>query len=164
MKKTFAAVFAVTLSFAALPMMAKADSVTLEAAPYYSGAGGGEFTAITSPGSFLGNYSSLATSGGGFETFCLETGIHVALGSTYTYTLGLKTTPLSPVVPSAGQGLDLSQGAAYLYYQFGKGLLTDYDYSSGVAARQADDLLLQSAIWFFARRPELWELSFWGHR
>lgn len=112
--------------------------------PYYPGLGGGEFTAYTSQ-DFTGNYAASALASGGFETFCMETGVEFSPGTSYYYTLGTVTQP-SPGVAQQGSGLALSQGAAYLYYQFGKGLMGDFDYTPG-AGRQADDNLLQAAIW-----------------
>jgi hypothetical protein len=139
------------VSAAVLPLafnVAKAgpDMVMLDAIPnYYTGHGGGEFTAYTQPGSFVGNYSSVAVVNGGFETFCMETGVEFSPGATYYYTLG-NTTAGS----GAGGGLALTAGAAYLYYQFGKGLLTDYNYTDHTqgGGRQTDADLLQSAIWY----------------
>jgi hypothetical protein len=134
---------------AAMPLaisVAKAgpDTVILDATSYYPGLGGGEFTATTSE-NFLGNYAPSATAYGGFETFCLETGVEFSPGTLYYYTLGNVTQP-NPGNSQAGSGLTLSQGTAYLYYQFGKGLLSDFDYTPG-AGRMADDNLLQAAIW-----------------
>jgi hypothetical protein len=124
--------------------------VMLDAIPnYYTGNGGGEFTAYTQPGSFLGNYSPLAVVNNGFETFCMETGVEFSPGATYYYTLGNTTQP-STVNTATGTGLALTAGAAYLYYQFGKGLLTDYNYTDLTkgGGRQTDADLLQSAIWY----------------
>ena len=119
--------------------------VVLTTAPYYPGLGGGEFTAYTTQ-NFLGNYDPKATASGGFETFCMETGVEFSPGQSYYYTLGTITQP-TPGNPQQGSGLALSSGAAYLYYQFGKGLLSDYDYLG--ANRKLDDNLLQAAIWYF---------------
>jgi hypothetical protein len=141
----------------------KAGQIVLDAYNgIYPGQGGGEFTAYTSQ-NFLGNYSPLATlsAGGGpylsgasttgFETFCLETGVDYTPGNwggqTYYYTLGNTTQPL-PANASSGNGLPLSAGAAYLYYLFGTGHLAGFDYTYG-PGRQADDNLLQAAIWAF---------------
>jgi hypothetical protein len=126
--------------------LVKADpnTVMLDTTSYYPGLGGGEFTAYTSQ-DFTGNYAASAQAFGGFETFCMETGVEFSPGTSYYYTLGNVTQP-NPGVAQEGSGLALSQGTAYLYYQFGKGLLGDFDYTPG-AGRQADDNLLQAAIW-----------------
>jgi hypothetical protein len=135
---------------AVVPMVvsvAKANTVTLDVTPgYYPGNGGGEFTAYTSQ-NLLNNYNSGAVVNGGFETFCLETGVEFYPGKTYYYTLGNTTQP-SRGNPSLGSGLALSMGAAYLYYEFATGQLQGYDYTKG-ASREADDNLLQAAIWWF---------------
>jgi hypothetical protein len=124
------------------PNVVMLDTVT----PYYPGLGGGEFTAFTQPSTFLANYAPVATAMGGFETFCLETGVEFSPGATYYYTLGDVTQPV-PGNAQQGSGLMLSQGTAYLYSQFGKGLLSDFNYTPG-SGRQADDNLLQAAIWY----------------
>jgi len=136
---------------ASIPMvgnMAKAETVTLDAlSGVYPGNGGGEFTAYTSQ-NFLPNYASAATYAGGFETFCIETGVEFSPGNTYYYTISQNAQPISPPKQSSGSGWPLSYGAAYLYYEFGKGALGGFDYAYG-AGRMADDNLLQAAIWAF---------------
>jgi hypothetical protein len=135
---------------AAVPMMvsvAKANTVTLDTTSgYYPGNGGGEFTAYTSQ-NFLNNYNSDAIVKGGFETFCVETGVEFYPGTQYYYTLGDTSQP-NPGIASAGSGLPLSLGAAYLYYEFATGQLQGFEYAEG-ASRETDDDLLQAAIWWF---------------
>lgn len=129
----------------------------------YPGIGGGEFTAYTSDSSFLANYNSAALvnnrgtwngTSAGFETFCIETGVDFAPGNspwngpTYYYSVGSVSQPLSPPNSPSGSGWPLSIGAAYLYYEFGNGALAGFNYTWG-AGRQADDNLLQAAIWKF---------------
>jgi hypothetical protein len=135
------------VSMAVNVVKANPNTVMLDATSYYPGLGGGEFTAYTLPDTFLGNYAPVAQAYGGFETFCMETGVEFSPGTLYYYTLGDVTQP-TPGNAQQGSGLALSQGAAYLYYQFGKGLLGDFDYAPG-SGRQADDNLLQAAIWAF---------------
>jgi len=98
---------------------------------------GGEFNANTTQ-NFLQNYSPSAIVGTGFETFCIETTVDFYPGSTYTYDLS--------TVDSRGVGLSL--GTAYLYDQFAKGTLGNYDYTD-TATRNADAGALQAAIWWF---------------
>ena len=138
------------ISAAVLPLaldVAKAgpDKVMLDAIPnYYTGHGGGEFTAYTMPGSFTGNYAPVALVNNGFETFCMETGVEFSPGTTYYYSLGNTT-----MGSGTGGGLPLTTGAAELYYAFGKGQLTDFNYAdtSVGGGRQQDTDLLQAAIW-----------------
>jgi hypothetical protein len=142
-----AAVFPLALNVA----KAAPNTVMLDAIPnYYTGHGGGEFTAYTVPNSFYGNYAAVAQVNGGFETFCMETGVEFSPGATYYYSLGNTTQPFPANSSQKGSGLDLTAGVAYLYYQFGKGLLSDYDYAdlSKGGGRQTDADLLQSAIWY----------------
>jgi hypothetical protein len=131
-------------------------TVALQINSYYPGLGGGEFTAyFSSPGAqaaTTGYYASPALVNGGFETFCLETGVDFYPGQSYYYSLGYTTQPASPSDPGIGSGLSLSTGAAWLYYEFGNGLLSGYDYNSPAtpgSQRLADDNLLQAAIWMF---------------
>ena len=42
----------------------------------YSFVNGGEFSASTSPGSFLGAYAPETIVNGGFETFCVEVSVY----------------------------------------------------------------------------------------
>lgn len=110
----------------------------------YPGNGGGEFTANTSI-DYTGNYASEATYNGGFETFCIETGVEFTPGQKYYYTLGDVSQP----IPAKGTGsaLALTTGAAWLYYEFGTGNLDNFDYTYG-SGRKADDNLLQAALWY----------------
>jgi hypothetical protein len=110
-------------------------------------AGGGEFTAYTSQ-DFYQYYANGATYEGGFETFCTEVGVEFTPanwgGPTYTYSLGNITQPIS----GGGEGSDtaLTEGTAWLYYEFATGNLNNYSYTYG-SAREADATLLQAAIW-----------------
>ena len=143
------------VSAAILPLaigVAKANpnTVMLDTIPnYYTGHGGGEFTAYTAPGTFLGNYASVAIVKGGFETFCMETGVEFSPGATYYYSLGNSTKPDS-VNKQTGSGLALTAGVADLYYQFAKGTLAGFNYTdlSVNGGRQTDADLLQATIWF----------------
>jgi hypothetical protein len=156
MKKITSTVFTVVaVSIALTATMAKAvNTVTLYKGSY-SYSVGGEFTAITSQ-NYLGNYSSSAeqseTMNGksvtGFQTFCLETGVPFTSGKSYSYTTGLSTAPDGG---AAGSGISLSVGAAYLYYEFGTGNLTGYNYANTGKgdSRVTDAGLLQAAIWWF---------------
>ena len=143
----------VTVIGAVVPMMvnvvkATPNQVMVDTIPnYYTGNGGGEFTAYTTPGSFLGNYAPGAIVNQGFETFCMETGVEFSPGATYYYTLGNMTQPTSG--GGQGSGLNLTAGVADLYYQFAKGTLVGFDYTdlSVGGGRQTDADLLQSAIW-----------------
>jgi hypothetical protein len=109
--------------------------------------GGGEFTAYTSQ-NFIQYYASSATYSGGFETFCTEIGEDFTPnnwgGPTYSYSLGNLTQPIS----GGGMGSDtaLSQGTAWLYYQFATGNLNNFNYTYG-SGRETDASLLQAAIW-----------------
>lgn len=132
---------------ASLPMagnVAKADTVTLSQGSY-SYSVGGEFTAVTSA-NFLGNgYVSSTEVNSGFQTFCIETGVDFSPGTQYYYSLGQTAQPLSS--GGSGSGLNLTAGAAYLYYEFATGQLVGYDYINP-SARLADAGLLQAAIWY----------------
>jgi len=143
-----------TILAASLPMVVagvKADTVTLYW-PSFSVQAGGEFTVVgTGPvNSGMGLYNPANLINGGFETFCLETGVDFTPGVTYNYTLGSVTQPSSPANNSStGGGFSLSVGAAYLYYEFATGGLASlgFDYSTADGGRAASDDLVQAAIW-----------------
>lgn len=123
----------------------KANSVVLTQG-IYSYDVGGEFTAVTSPDSFLGYYNPLAENktATGFQTFCLETEVDFYPGANYTYTTASSTAPDNGV---AGSGLALAKGTAFLYYEFATGVLAGYNYTD-TAGRLSDAELLQAAIWY----------------
>ena len=132
--------------------VAMANTVTLYSGSYTYSVGG-EITAITSP-SLLGNgyvsstEQAVSGHGTGFQTFCLETGVTFNYGTTYYYTLGQTTQPTSG--GGSGSGLALTQGAAYLYYEFATGQLAGYNYANSGSglSRLNDAALLQAAIWY----------------
>jgi len=139
---------------AAICGIAQATTVTLYQGSY-SYSVGGEFTAVSSDFSsatlISDGYVAGKTEGtvggvsGGFQTFCLETGVYFNPGTPYYYSLGHTTQPLSG--GGTGSNLPLSAGAAYLYYEFATGQLAGYDYVN-TSTRLADAGLLQAAIWY----------------
>jgi hypothetical protein len=137
MKKMTMNAAGVILGLGMLVPQVRANSVVLTQ-DAYSYQVGGEFNAVTSPDNFLPYYSPLAVVGNGFQTFCIETTVEFSPGSTYSYTLS----------SSDSQGRDLTQGAAFLYAEFGRGILPNYDYADA-AARNSDAAALQAAIWWF---------------
>ncbi len=102
----------------------------------YSYGDGGEFTAYTTPDSFLEYYVPNTIVNGGFETFCVELSVEFNPGVTYNFNQS----------NTDSQGRALTAGAAYLYYQFAKGNLTGYDYTGG--SRWSDAGQLQAALWY----------------
>lgn len=94
---------------------------------------GGEFTITSTDSSFgdiLTRYSAGTIVNGGFQTFCINTGISI------------KGNPLDATIGSDG----VSLGAGYLYSQFAKGSLAGYSYTPGVD-RAVSAWALQNAIW-----------------
>jgi hypothetical protein len=65
-------------------------------------------------------------------------------GPTYSYSLGNITQPISG--GGEGSGIPLTEGTAWLYYQFATGNLNNFNYTYG-SGREANDTLLQAAIW-----------------
>ncbi len=112
--------------------LAEANSIVLSQDPY-SWDVGGAFSAATSD-NFIAEYSPLATYEGEFETFCVESTVVFYPTLTYTYTLSDQDS----------QGLMLSEGAAFLYYEFAIGKLAGYNYTDPADAGE-----LQAAIWAF---------------
>ncbi len=105
-------------------------NVNVNRLPGYFAGDGGEFN--VNP--IIGNgYASVCIVQGGFETFCSDIHSPIHIPGTYV------AQPLVPV----GNFL-----VEYLYNQFARGVLTDYDYTPGPAGtRPASAEALQIAIW-----------------
>ncbi len=140
-------------------------------AGYYAG-NGGEFTIYSDggPGLLLSNsaYDSktrgqLAGHPESFQTFCIETGEYVNqpmdVWVSTAWANGASNKPqwdtTNDHFPQSHAykggktaGDDLNPQTAYLYYQFAKGNLLNYNYTAG-AGRSASAGSLQNAIWFF---------------
>jgi hypothetical protein len=120
---------------------------------YYSGQGG-EFTAIGTP--YVGHYDPLATAthpthGVGFQTFCLELDERLQMGVTYDYTIDSWAIEGGVGGPSPDP---LSYGTAWLYSQFARGTLADYDYDPN-AGRSSSAAELQEAFWWLEDELDL---------
>ncbi len=107
--------------------------------PNYSTSPGGEFTVTLDPSDagdpmfayIYHNYASVATLNGGFETFCVNESIPFNSPANATLTPGAITA-----------------GTAFLYYEFAKGNLVGYDYTTlGATGRGLSAWELQNAIW-----------------
>jgi hypothetical protein len=108
------------------------------------GVSGGEFNAVTTPASYLGNYSPLTSfnigNGVGFETFCVQVSLNFNVNQAYNYTL-------SQGIQLGSTAQPLTLGTAYLYYLFATASPTlGYDFVDP-ATRLADAGLLEAAIW-----------------
>jgi len=143
----------VILAAGAMSPALMAQTVELYYGPYAYGAGG-EFTAVTAPNLYNGDYapSALVTVTDpfnnrqvqGFETFCVQTEVEFTpynWGNSAPYNIA---TSLNSV--GTPDNFPLSEGTAYLYWQFATGQLQGYDYTDA-GTRVADAGLLQSAIW-----------------
>jgi hypothetical protein len=130
-----------------------AQTVDLYYGPYAYSVGG-EFTAVTTPTLYNGNYASstLVTLTDpynnqqvtGFETFCVQTEVDFTPYNWGNSTPYNTSTSLSSVgIPD---NFPLSRGAAYLYWQFATGQLQGYDYTD-TGTRITDAGVLQSALW-----------------
>jgi hypothetical protein len=95
----------------------------------------GEFE-VNASGNFVDIYAPVAAIGDNFETFCVESDVIFNPGQTYTYVLSQQDS----------MGRVLSEGAAFLYYEFATGQLAGYDYTDP-SVRLADAGELQVAIW-----------------
>ena len=115
----------------------------------YSYSNGGEFSALPLNWSWdpLVSYSDNPTGktknivNGAFQTFCIEYNEEFYPGTPYDVTFGDKA--INGGVGSSGD--PISQGTAFLYYEFATGNLAIYDYTG--ANRNADAGALQKAIW-----------------
>jgi len=144
---------------------AMAFSVNIEKGKFQVGSGG-EFVALTT-GGFLANYDAKATQTVvnnanqrviGFGTFCLEANENLNYSDTYTGVLNQRAmnggTDNNDPVGAGPAGDPISKGTAWLYSQFAKGVLANYNYgtdpysSSETVARKQSAAQLQSAIWY----------------
>jgi hypothetical protein len=146
MKKLFVLV-SLLMVFTLVPM-AMADQVTVLGGPYQNGSGG-EFTIkIIGSGDpdlnwVLPFYSNNTKniSDPSFQTFCVETGENISLGSTYNFTISDHTIYTN---------YTLTKGAAWLYHEFQDGTLSGYNYADSPAgSRNSNAVSFQAAIWFF---------------
>jgi hypothetical protein len=141
---------------AVIGLMSTADAGTIRLytdGSNYSALPGGEYSAQFVSGGF-----SLAPQGNNpvrdFQTFCVEYDEHFG-GATYDFVLNDRTVygGISSVDPldSSRNGTatedPLSAETAWLYTQFWKGTLSNYDYNYG-SGRVASAEALQEAIWW----------------
>ena len=111
----------------------------------YSGVSrGGEFSATPSTNWawVLNNYDSKTKNigyTGSFETFCMEYTEEFNPGSTYNVQINNKAMPT---------GDPISIGTAWLYYEFAKGILLNYNYSTTGGGRAVSADALQRTIWW----------------
>jgi hypothetical protein len=157
----------VLVGFMCMPVIAKAYTLTFTGnnttdqgylygyGPYQTGSGG-EFTLAPDAGLswLLNNYDSKAlVVNGALQSFCLEEKEYAYAGSTNSVLLR------NAAIKGGQSNSDpLSIGTAWLYYQFSKGVLANYNYDideSSPAARLASQRArhesasaLQNTIWW----------------
>jgi len=152
MKKLF-----VVTSFLIVLMIAPmviAETVTVNrVSGYYSG-GGGEFTLFPSfvvPSDYVpGKTSGIVAGAPNFQSFCVETTEYVNVPGG-PYAAVLNTGAVYGDGGGNGSFDPLSKGAAWLYYQFQLGNLTNYNYGQNTtqfASRAAAAADLQKAFWW----------------
>jgi hypothetical protein len=111
---------------------------------------GGEFTLNPTdfPLEFLSQYGEDAKDvgvDGTFQTFCLEKSEHISPYDA-TYYVAFSDSAYYGGIGGGSDGDPISIGTAYLYYQFAKGTLGIYNYTT-TAGRHASAAALQNAIW-----------------
>ncbi len=101
-----------------VPKVTASDGTVSLGLPAFEFFPGGEFTAYTSPQSFLGDYAAVSQVGGGFETFCVQTAVDFSPGTTYNYSLSLQSigSPGGAVggLPGTPDNYPLTEGTAWL--------------------------------------------------
>ena len=141
-----------------MPVGATAGTVALSLNSYSFGSGGlaaGEISANNgqtySQLQSLGysSYTLDVNNSPSFQTFCVQSAVNADAGVSYAYSTAQGTGP-----NIAQGGVALSEGVAFLYYEFATGNLAGYDYNTGntsadAAMRLNDAGELQSAIWYF---------------
>ena len=116
----------------------------------YQTGSGGEFTLQPDPmfaPLVFDNYASVAINQGStsntFQTFCLEGGENISVNTTYTAVLNTDAVKGGATPPATSD--PISQGTAWLYFNFAKGTLDNYNYTGD---RHTSAGLLQNAIWW----------------
>jgi hypothetical protein len=140
--------FMALVAFFTFTQMAMADyTIKINQGLYQTG-NGGEFR--IDPGTdglpwASGFYSSKTKNVGfnpSFQSFCLEQNEYISYNTTYSAVLNT-----AAVAGGIGGNPDpLSWGTAYLYYNFAKGTLENYDYLTELG-RKGSAAALQNAIW-----------------
>ncbi|HSW38132.1 MAG TPA: VPDSG-CTERM sorting domain-containing protein [Acidobacteriota bacterium] len=107
---------------------------------------GGEFRAeVVGNWLTLGNYAASTGTTNSFQTFCLEARESLSYGTTYDAVVN--TAAVWGGVGLSGDPLSIATG--WLYSQFARGTLADYNFDiTNAAARKVSAGLLQNAIWF----------------
>jgi hypothetical protein len=143
-------VTAIFLSMVMLVMSAPAvmgDAITItRISGYYTGSGG-EFNITPVGGALpgvLSSYASVATYGGGFESFCIEKNEYIGIPETVNFTM---TNSAVNGGVSGGNPDPISKGTAFLYSQFAAGTLAGYTYTTAGGNRSVSAGQLQNAIW-----------------
>ncbi|MBA4416722.1 MAG: hypothetical protein C0392_02255 [Syntrophus sp. (in: bacteria)] len=114
----------------------------------YQTGSGGEFTTTPDSGLsyILNTYNANARIGNAFQTFCLETNETASGGGTYG--VSLSNASVYGGVGGTVNGKDpLSIGTAWLYSQFAKGALQDYNYTD-LTQRKVSAEAFQNTIWW----------------
>ncbi len=125
----------------------RADTLRIDQGPYSFG-DGGEFVIsgltwalpfYASDAKYIDNHGH-----GGFATFCLERQEYFYPDNIYNYAVNDRA-----VQGGAGvTGDPISVGTAWLYLQFGKGTLDNYDYDNSGGHRDDNAGALQDTIWW----------------
>ncbi len=118
--------FSADLTYANTALGAVANQVSPAFVQHYAGTNGANNTTATNAV---------------FQTFCVEEGIHDVVfspGTFYAATIGF----------TDGLPQTLNPGAAYLFDQFWKGTLVNYNYANTSNGRSASAGALQAAIWY----------------
>ena len=125
-----------------------AKQLTIDRVEGYYYGNGGEFNLSGDDmAGYLAVYDSKAkakrsTGSWGIETFCVETQEYVGIPATYYF-------QLNTAAIKGGQATSdpISVGTAWLYRQFAKGTLANYNYTAG-SSREVSARDLQKTIWW----------------
>jgi len=139
MKKTIVIVALLFVMLAISPpqnanALQEGDFISLNLAPWNSGASGGEFAV-----SYYGSKTTL------FTSFCVEPNEYFTTGEK----LVVQSIGTSIMYNGTGSAIALNSLVAYLYHEFAHNSWNEtgiFNYDDPVA-RKKDDALLQSAIW-----------------
>lgn len=133
--KRFLVVVGVCVLGASVAQAAATVTVGRVSGTFFTPGWAGEYQ--LTPNSELG---TLLSSGGSFQSFCIEMGALVQAEPATTYNVAVSGNIMNSGVP-------LTPEAAYLYTQFRNGTLAGYDYTVG-AGRADSARSLQAALWY----------------
>lgn len=125
-----------------VPVTSALGAMTVTLQDSYGDTGGGEF--IANPSVNVSKYRIDVTAPE-FETFCVERNEYISFGATYNF--DVSTGAIKGGI-NGGNPDPLDNVTAFLYCEFIKKNLADYDYANTGVGRKESANALQNVIWY----------------